>query len=67
MMRSGMDALFGSRVTPVIILSVDDVRGYLGSQLKRINNKRLKIGNTIAVMTLSPLTPSRSTICLYND
>jgi hypothetical protein len=26
-------------------LSVDDVRGYLGSQLERFNNKRLKVGD----------------------
>jgi len=44
-MRSGMDALFGSRVMPVMNLSVDDVRGYLASQLERLNNKRLKVGN----------------------
>ena len=45
MMPSGMGALFGSRVTPVMNLSVDDVRGYLASQLERLNNKRLKIGD----------------------
>src|SRR6266571_1507995 len=45
MMPSGMGALFGSRVTPVMNLSVDDVRGYLASQLERLNNKRLKVGN----------------------
>ncbi|MEH2534200.1 hypothetical protein V1277_006504 [Bradyrhizobium sp. AZCC 1588] len=44
-MRSGMGALFGSRVTPVMNLSVDDVRGYLASQLDRLNNKRLKLGD----------------------
>ena len=33
------------RVTPVMNLSVDDVRGYLASQLERLNNKRLKIGD----------------------
>ena len=43
--RSGMGALFGSRVTPPMTLSVDDVRGYLGLQLKRLNNKRLKVGD----------------------
>ncbi|WP_334367164.1 hypothetical protein [Bradyrhizobium sp. AZCC 1578] len=43
--RSGMGALFGSRVTPVMNLSVDDVRGYLASQLDRLNNKRLKLGD----------------------
>lgn len=40
----GMDGLFGSRVTPQMNLSVEDVRGYLGAQLERLNNKRLKIG-----------------------
>ena len=40
-----MDALFGSRVTPVMNLSPEDVRGYLGLQLQRLNNKRLKIGD----------------------
>jgi len=30
---------------PVMNLSVDDVRGYLASQLERLNNKRLKVGN----------------------
>jgi hypothetical protein len=44
-MRSGMGALLGSRVTPLMNLSVDDVRGYLGFQLDRLNNKRLKIGD----------------------
>lgn len=49
MMNSGMGgvgigALFGSRVTPQMNLSVEDVRGYLGTQLERLNNKRLKIG-----------------------
>jgi hypothetical protein len=44
-MRSGMGALFGSRVRPVMNLSVEDVRGYLGLQLERLNNKRLKIGD----------------------
>jgi hypothetical protein len=43
--RSGMGALFGSRVTPVMNLSLEDVRGYLGLQLQRLNNKRLKIGD----------------------
>ena len=43
--RSGMGALFGSRVTPVMNLSPEDVRGYLGLQLQRLNNKRLKIGD----------------------
>ena len=44
-MQGGMGALFGSRVTPVMNLSVDDVHGYLASQLERLNNKRLKIGD----------------------
>jgi hypothetical protein len=44
-MRSGMSALFGSHVKPLMNLSVDDVRGYLGFQLNRLNNKRLKIGD----------------------
>ena len=43
--KSGMGALFGSRVTPIMNLSVDDVRGYLDLELKRLNNKRLKIGD----------------------
>lgn len=43
--RSGLGALFGSRVTPVMNLSVDDVRGYLDAQLSHLNNKRLKIGD----------------------
>lgn len=42
--RSGMGKLFGSRVTPPMNLSVDDVRGYLSLQLKRLDNKRLKVG-----------------------
>ena len=45
MMRSGMGALLGSRVTPVMNLSIDDVRGYLASQLEGLNNKRLKVGD----------------------
>jgi hypothetical protein len=42
---SGMGALFGSRVVPTLNLSVDDVRGYLTTQLNRLGNKRLKLGN----------------------
>lgn len=42
---SGMGALFGSRVVPTLNLSVDDVRGYLTTQLDRLGNKRLKVGN----------------------
>ena len=41
----GMGGLFGSRVTPIMNLSVEDVRGYLAVQLDRLNNKRLKIGD----------------------
>jgi hypothetical protein len=50
-MRSGtgsMGALFGSRVVPTMNLSVDDVRGYLTSQLDHLSNKRLKVGNVNA-------------------
>jgi len=35
---------FGTRVTPIMNLSVDDVRGYLDEQLERLKNKRLKVG-----------------------
>lgn len=42
---SGMGALFGSRVTPIMNLSEGDVRSYLAVQLDRLNNKRLKIGD----------------------
>jgi hypothetical protein len=42
--RGGTGGMFGSRVTPIMNLSVDDVRGYLGVQLSQLNNKRLKIG-----------------------
>jgi hypothetical protein len=45
MMQGGMGVLFGSRVTPMMNLSVDDVRAYLAAQLDRLNNKRLKIGD----------------------
>jgi len=45
MMRGGMGALFGSRVTPMMNLSIDDVRGYLTSQLDGLKNKRLKMGD----------------------
>jgi hypothetical protein len=44
MMQGGMGALFGSRVTPIMNLSAEDVRGYLTAQLDRLNNRRLKIG-----------------------
>ncbi len=40
-----MGAIFGSRVTPMMSLSIDDVRGYLAVQLDRLNNKRLKVGD----------------------
>jgi hypothetical protein len=43
--QGGMGAVFGTRVTPVMNLSVDDVRTYLTEQLERVNNKRLKLGN----------------------
>ena len=42
---SGMGALFGERVRPVMNLSVDDVRGYLAMRLERLKNKRLKVGD----------------------
>jgi hypothetical protein len=41
----GMASVFGSRVTPMLNLSVEDVQGYLTAQLNRLNNKRLKIGD----------------------
>jgi hypothetical protein len=44
-MQGGMGAIFGSRVTPMMSLSIDDVRGYLAVQLDRLNNKRLKVGD----------------------
>src|SRR5262249_48137620 len=43
--RTDMGALFGSRVRPVMNLSVDDVRNYLAMRLEGLNNKRLKIGD----------------------
>ena len=45
MMQGGMGGLFGSRVTPMMNLSAEEVRGYLGAQLDRLNNKRLKVGD----------------------
>ena len=45
MMQGGMGGLFGSRVTPMMNLSAEDVRGYLTVQLDRLNNKRLKVGD----------------------
>lgn len=53
-MGQGMDSrmthggMFGSRVTPIMNLSIDDVRSYLGMQIERLNNKRLKIGSVSA-------------------
>jgi hypothetical protein len=44
-MMHGMGALFGSRVTPIMNLSVEDVSGYLDAQLDGLNNKRLKVGD----------------------
>jgi hypothetical protein len=48
MMRDGTcldrGRLFGSRVTPMMNLSIEDVRAYLNVQLERLNNKRLKVG-----------------------
>jgi hypothetical protein len=41
----GMTALFGSRVTPMMNLSVDEVRTYLAAKLERLGNKRLKVGD----------------------
>jgi hypothetical protein len=48
MMQGGMGAVFGSRVTPMMSLSAEDVRGYLDAQLERLNNKRLKVGDVKA-------------------
>lgn len=51
MMQGGMGtaaAPFGMRVTPMINLSVEDVRSYLDAQLERLNNKRLKVGDVTA-------------------
>jgi hypothetical protein len=42
---SGMAGMFGSRVTPMMNLSVEDVRGHLAAQLDRLNNRRLKVGD----------------------
>jgi hypothetical protein len=41
----GMASVFGSRVMPMMNLSVEDVQGYLTAQLDRLKNKRLKIGD----------------------
>ena len=51
MMQGGMGtaaAPFGTRVTPTMNLSVEDVRSYLDAQLERLNNKRLKVGDVKA-------------------
>jgi hypothetical protein len=45
---SGMTGMFGSRMTPVMNLSVEDVRGHLAAQLDRLNNRRLKVGDVKA-------------------
>jgi hypothetical protein len=47
-MAPGASPLFGARVTPVMHLSVEDVRGYLELQLDRLDNKRLKVGEVKA-------------------
>jgi hypothetical protein len=39
---------FGTRVTPMMNLSADDVRSYLNEQLERLSNKRLKVGEVKA-------------------
>lgn len=44
----GASPLFGARVTPVMHLSVEDVRSYLDLQLERLNNQRLKVGDVKA-------------------
>jgi hypothetical protein len=36
----GMASVFGSRVTPMMNLSVEDVQGHLTAQLDRLKNKR---------------------------
>jgi hypothetical protein len=43
-----MEGMFGSRVTPMMFLSVEDVRHYLTSQLERLHNRRLKLGDVKA-------------------
>jgi hypothetical protein len=40
----GMSVMFGTRVVPMMNLTVDDVRGYLTWRLERLDNKRLKLG-----------------------
>ena len=66
MMQGGMGALFGSRVTPMMNLSVEDVRGYLTVQLDRLNNKRLKSETLRPTTGPSPPTSSPSTTRLYS-
>ena len=46
--ESGPAALFGARVTPMMNLSVEDVRSYLDWRIARLNNKRLKVGDVKA-------------------
>jgi hypothetical protein len=48
MADAGMSSLFGSRVVPKMSLSVDDVLGYLTTQIDRLGNKRLKVGKVDA-------------------
>ena len=45
MMQGRKGAMFGSRVTPMMNLSPEDVRGYLTAQVDLLNNKRLKVGD----------------------
>jgi len=46
--ESGTAGMFGSRVTPMMNISVEDVRGHLAAQLDRLNNRRLKVGDVKA-------------------
>ena len=65
MMQGGMGAMFGSRVTPIMNLSTEDVRGYLAAQIERLNNKRLKIGDIKAddgVITADIVTVDNSLV-----
>jgi hypothetical protein len=64
-MESGMGLLFGSRVTPVMNLSVEDVRAYLDVRLEHLRNKRLKIGDVAAdvqVITADIVTVDNSLV-----
>ena len=45
MMQGTAATPFGMRVTPMMNLSVEDVRSYLDARLERLNNKRLKVGD----------------------